>query len=59
MSTPLRHLMENKADIINIKDTTDTLAATFSTNSLLQEYQQTIFFNYEDKTEKQKPIFKS
>ena len=52
-STPLKHLIKNNTQVINIKDIANTLADSSSTNS------NTEFHKYKDKKEKQKLNFKS
>ena len=56
--TLLKHLIKNNIQIINIKDITDTLAETFSTNSSSKN-SKTEFHKYKAAKEKQKLNFQS
>ena len=57
-STPLKHLIKNNTQLVNIKDIANTLAETFSANSSSTN-SNTEFHKYKDKKEKQKLNFKS
>ena len=56
--TPLKHLIKNNIQIIDIKDIADTLAETFSINSSSKN-SKTEFHKYKTTKEKQKLNFQS
>ena len=56
-STPLKHLIKNNTQVINIKGIANTLVETFSANSSSKNFN-TEFHKYKDKKEKQKLNFK-